>query len=440
MLLSAPCIKLQAQVNIITTICGNDTAGYSGDDGPAVLAKLQYPEGLCLDNFNNLYIADPGDNRIRKINLATGVITTVAGNGSIGFSGDSGPAKDATVGQPVDVFTDAVGNVYIADALNNRIRKITVGTGIITTIAGKNISGSYGDGGPATNAALKLPCGVCIDKLGNILIADYDNHKVRKVDAVTGIIKTIAGTGTAGGFGNGGPATSARLNGPIQVFTDTLGNVFICDQFNHAVRKVDTAGIISVIAGFNGAGYSGDGGPATNAKLNEPAGGYVDQQHNIYVIEYRNGTIRRIDAITNMITTVVGMGTTGFAGDGTPATNAKLKATDIFADSIGTIYIADIDNHRIRKVYDPTLAIKPVGIVQTISIYPNPAQNELTIEGAQNTTMVLCDVVGKVVMERKINSDKETIDISTLSNSVYVLQVHDAVHNTRIMTKLVVAR
>ncbi len=441
LLLSAHCINLDAQVSIITTIAGKDTAGYCCDGGPATNAKLYLPESICLDNFGNLYISDGFNCRIRKIVLSTGIISTIAGNGISGFSGDSIPAINSQLCIPVGICTDTSGNIYIADASNHRIRKVTILTGIITTIAGTGIAGSVGDGGLAINARLNLPCGLCFDLASNLYIADYSNNKIRKIDMQSGIITTFAGTGTMGYAGDGSPATGAKLDAPLQVACNSSGDLFICDQWNHAIRKVSAStGTITTITGNGTPGYSGDGLNAAGAILNQPSGIFVDKYNNIFIAEHENAVVRKIDGATNIITTIAGVGVKGFSGDGGPPTSAHLWCTEVRVDTNGTIYIADNDNNRVRMIYNPTLSVKPAEGVQMISIYPNPATNELTIEGAQNTAMVICDVVGKVVMERKLIGAKETIDISALNNGVYVVQVYDAMHNTRSMAKLVVAR
>lgn len=310
MLLTCACIQLHAQVYIITTICGNDTGTYNGDNIPATNAHVNAPEGLCLDHLGNLYIADGFNQRIRKINFGTGIITTVAGNGSAGFSGDDGPATDAQLSVPESVFADTANNIYIADALNNRIRKINVTNGIITTVAGSGATGTggggdSGDGGAATNAQLRQPVSLCFDRKNNLYIADYANNKIRKVDAVTNIITTIAGNGASGYSGDNNTATNATFSGTIEVYVDKNDNVLICDQYNHAVRKINAStGIITTIAGTGAPGYSGNNGPASNAQLNEPSGLFVDDSENIFIAE--NGAIKRIDAATGIITTVAG--------------------------------------------------------------------------------------------------------------------------------------
>jgi hypothetical protein len=382
--LTCACFCLQAQVSIITTIAGIDSAGFCCDGGPATNAKLYLPESLCFDkNGSNIYIADAGNNRIRKMNLYNGIINTIAGTGIGGFNGDGNQATNTELWLPDAVFTDTTGNIYSTDPLNYRIRKVTIATGIITTIAGNGNPGYTGDGLPATEATINEPSGLCLDKFGNIYIADYSNNVVRKVSASTGIITTLAGTGTTGYSGDGGPATNARLFGPDQVFADSAGNIFICDQWNSAVRKVNaTTGIITTIAGTGIAGYSGDGGAATNAELNQPAGVFVEKNENIFIAEYGNGTIREIDGVTGIITTVAGCGIPGFSGDGGPAVDAELIPGDVFIDSFGTMYIADYGNNRIREVYNPKLGtpiIKSQASIQQYNLQPNPNDGQITL-------------------------------------------------------------
>ncbi len=425
LLLLFPFFRTEGQVRIITTIAGTDSAGYCCDGGPATNAKLNLPEGICLDNFGNLYIVEGFGCRIRKIVLSTGIISTVAGIGVSGFSGDNIPATNCKLSNPTAICADTAGNIYIADASNHRIRKVTVSTGIITTIAGTGVAGSIGDNGLATNARLRLPCGLCFDPAGNLYIADYDNFKVRKVDMQTGIITTFAGTAIAGYSGDGGPATNAKIDGPLHMVCNSVGDLFICDQWNHAIRKVSAStGIISTITGNGNPGYSGDGLNAAGAMLNQPSGIFVDKHGNIFIAQYESPAIRKIDGVTNIITTIAGVGIKDFSGDGGPATSANIWCADVKVDTNGTIYIADYLNHRVRMVYDPTLGI-PKTIEKQCKLYPNPAHHEVTIEHAKGHTLRIYDVTGRKVMEGQVSSDKETIAIAQLNSGAYVVQVTD---------------
>jgi uncharacterized protein (TIGR03437 family) len=334
---------------VLTVVAGNGGAGFSGDGGPATTASLNYPSGVAVDSAGNLYIADSYNNRIRKV--SGGTITTVAGNGSAAFSGDGGPATSASLDGPWGVAVDPAGNLYIADIYNERIRRVSGGT--ITTVAGNGSSGFAGDGGPATSASLLLDdSGVALDSTGNLYIADSGNYRVRRV--TNGTITTIAGNGTAGLSGNGGPATAASLNAPEGVAVDSAGNLYIADVWNGQIRMV-SGGTITTVAGTGASGFSGEGGPATTASLYYPFGVAVDSSGNLYIADTLNGRIRKVSGGT--ITTVAGNGNPGFSGDGGPATSALLdNPNGVSADSAGNLYIADTFNNRIRKVSGETIA------------------------------------------------------------------------------------
>ena len=305
----------------ISTVAGTGTAGFSGDGGPATGAQLNAPFGVFVDAAGNLFIADAGNSRIRKVDPA-GTISTVAGTGTAGFSGDGGPATGAQLNHSVGVFVDAAGNLFIADGSNNRIRQVDP-AGTISTVAGTGVTGFSGDGGPATGAQFHSPSGVFVDAAGNLFIADGGNHRIRKV-APAGTISTVAGTGVGGVSGDGGTATGAQLS-PFGVFVDAAGNLFIADRSNNRIRKVDPAGTISTVAGTGTAGFSGDGGPATGAQLNAPFGVFVDAAGNLFIADAGNSRIRKVDP-AGTISTVAGAGTFGFSGDGGPATGAQLDA------------------------------------------------------------------------------------------------------------------
>ncbi len=342
--------SVDAAAGIISTVAGNGTPEFSGDGGPATSASLTSPRGVFVDGSGVIYIADVNNHRIRKVDTS-GIISTVAGNGTAGFSGDGDPATSASLRVPHRVVVDVSGNIYIADELNHRIRKVDT-SGIINTVAGNGTAGFSSDGGPATTASLNSPNGVFVDGLGNIYIADQGNHRIRKVDT-SGIISTVAGNGLASFSGDGGPATSARLNNPFGVFVDGLGNIYIADLDNHRIRKVDTSGNISTVAGNGTATFSGDGGPATSASLNDPHDVFVDGLGNIYIADRGNHRIRKVDT-SGIISTVAGNGLASFSGDGGPATSASLISPDgVFVDGSSNIYIADLGNHRIRKVVEP---------------------------------------------------------------------------------------
>jgi sugar lactone lactonase YvrE len=346
-----------ANAQIISTIAGNGSQGYSGDGGQATAAELYNPYGIKVDAFNNIYFADDLNAVIRKIS-SSGIINTIAGNGTQGYSGDGGLATAAEFNNPNGIGIDTLGNIYIADYYNQRIRKVT-SAGIITTFAGNGVVGYSGDGGQATSAEFHSPQGIGVDKSGNVYIGDAFNNCIRKVNTA-GIITTFAGNAIQGFSGDGGAASVAEINVPSGVAIDASGNVYFADEHNNRVREVNTSGIISTICGNGVAGYSGDGAQATDAELNDLYDVSVDASGNIYIADGSNFVIRKVTASTGIITTIAGNGTSGFAGDGGQSTVAELSFPNGLAlDDIGNIYISDGNNNRIRKVTAPIVACTP---------------------------------------------------------------------------------
>ena len=351
-LLAATAAAQSADELVIDTVAGTGRGGYNGDGVPSVAAQLAYPTDVAVDAAGNLFIADRGNHRIRKVDASTGNISTVAGNGAGGFGDEGGPAVEVPLANPRSVALGAEGNIYIVDTDIHLIRKVDASTGNISTVAGTGQGGGSGDGGPAVEAHLANPRSVALDAAGNIYIADRDTHRIRKVDASTGNIFTVAGNGWEGGSGDGGPAVEAQLYLPSGVAVDGSGNIYIADTDNHRIRKVDAAtGNISTVAGNGWDGYGGDGGPAVKAQLYFPFGLAVDGAGNIYVADRGNNRIRKVDAATGNISTIAGTGTQGYGGDGGPAVEAYLYfPPGVAVDGSGNIYIADTDNHRIRRL------------------------------------------------------------------------------------------
>ena len=319
------------QTVLLETVAGTGEYSYGGDGGPATEAQLAGPSGIALDTAGSVYVADAWNERIRKIDASTGVIETVAGAGGNSYGGDGGPATEAGLGQPSAVAVDAAGNVYVAGA-GNRIRKVDASTGVIETVAGTGEYSYGGDGGPATEAGLAQPLAVAVDTAGNVYVADTGNHRIRKIDASTGVIETVAGTGEYSYGGDGGPATEALLHSPAAVAVDAAGNVYLADAGNHRIRKVDAStGVIETVAGTGEYSYGGDGGPATEALLSVPAGVAVDGSGNVYLAEKTSFgiRIRRIDAVTGILTMVAATGDTDVVGPPLPPPppGEKLPAT-----------------------------------------------------------------------------------------------------------------
>jgi hypothetical protein len=334
------------------TVVG-DGGSKLGDGGPATEAGLCGPNDVALDAKGNMYISDggiycsgPGGRTVRKVN-PDGTITTVAGTGDAGFSGDGGPATKARLNLPLAVTVDQEGSLYIADAENHRIRKVDI-EGTITTITGTGEEGYSGDGGPATSAQLTYPLGLVFDDRGNLYVAD--ELSVRKIDP-SGTITTVAGTGRGGFSGDDGPATEAKLTA-ADVALDSKGNLYIADDDNHRIRKVDKDGIIHTVAGSGKKGHSGDGGPATNAALNEPSSVDFDGEGNLFILCHRTSVVRKVDQ-NGTITTVAGTGETGFNREKGPASEVMLnEPVGLFVDDDpGILYISDTFNALIRAVH-----------------------------------------------------------------------------------------
>ncbi len=372
-------IATTIQAQTITTFAGNGIQGYSGDGSIAKLAEFNSPTGMSIDSFGSLYVCDNNNHVVRKI-LKDGKIITVAGNWKQGWNGngDGGKALNAEFGNPQSVTVDSKGNLYIADVSDNRIRKVD-NNGIISTFAGGGTSTSLGDSGLATLVQLRNPQGVASDKFGNIYIAESEPiNRIRKVDKY-GIITTIAGNGNYGDRGDSGLATKAELQGPTVVSLDNSGNIYIVEPSK--VRKINTNGIINTIAGNGVFGYSGDGGKAINAELNNILGLTSDINGNIYLAQEVNPCVRMIDK-NGIITTIAGNGISGNSGDSGLANLAELVYPfGVVTDSSGNLFISDFRDNRIRKVSFNTLPI-------TLSKFSAEANNISIITSWQTATEI----------------------------------------------------
>jgi sugar lactone lactonase YvrE len=353
----------------ITTFAGTGLPGFSGDGGPATSAQLTAPRGVAVDRAGNVYIADSINHRVRKVS-PNGTITTVVGTGTPGLSGDGGPATSTQIFSPSDVAVDGQGNLYISDL--RRVRKVSP-DGTIAAFAGTDATGFSGDGGPATSAQMGAPAGLAVDGQGNVFITDKLNQRVRKV-STDGTIRTVVGSGGAGYSGDGGLAITARLTFPDDIAVDGQGNLYIAEALINRVRKVDPGGTITTVAGTGAqGGFSGDGGPATAAQLWEPAGLAVDGQGNLYVSDQKNQRVRKVGR-DGLIETIVGTGTFGFLGDGGPAGLAQLNGPQGLAvDARGDLYVSDSFNHRVRKVGRAEVA--PAANLQTTIPSPQTVRN-----------------------------------------------------------------
>lgn len=404
---------------------GTKQTGYNGDNGSALLAKMAFVHDVAADGFGNLYIADRDNHVIRKVDQA-GIISTYAGTGIPGFSGDGGPATTAQLDSPWNVATDAAGNVYVADYVNCRIRKINT-AGIISTVAG---GGSVfpADGSAATSVFVNYPNAVAIDMSGNFYIIEYPNSTVRKVNTA-GIISTIAGSNVPGFSGDGGIATSAKMNSPTGLAIDLSNNIYIADRGNNRIRKVNSSGIITTIAGTGADTSLGDGMPATNAQLATPWGIALDASGNIYVSELRSSKIRKINSL-GIISTIAGTGVSGDSGDGGLATNAMLgSALGLDFDPLGNLYIPQVT--RVREICY-TSCVTGIAAIDKKDyvplIFPNPNEGVFTLKcnyTVKNGLLIIYNAEGRDVFEQKIEIMETVIKASNLPAGFYTYQLFE---------------
>jgi len=400
---------LKAQT--ITTFAGNGTGGFSGDGSAATSAELSGPYNTAVDASGNVYIADQMNNRVRKVSTS-GVISTIAGNGSAGFSGDGGSAISASLNSPTGVAVDGSGNVYIADENNHRIRVVNT-SGVINTFAGNGTAGFNYDGIAATASELFYPWGVAVDGSGNVYIADKNNERIRKVNT-SGVISTIAGNGSAGFSGDGGLATAAELNVPVGVACDGSGNIYIVDENNQRIRKINTSGYINTVAGNGSFGFTGDGGQATAAEIYDPYGVAVDGSGNIYIADLDNERVRIVNT-SGVINTYAGDGVRGATGDGGPATAAQLyNPAGVAVDGYGDLFISDYINNKIREIATPVL---PITGTVSVCVGATATLSDATSGGTWSSSNTSVATVGSTGIVTGAGSGSATISYTVSGGS-----------------------
>ena len=440
-LLLSALLPFFVQAQTITTVAGNSLPGYTGDGGPATAACVAAPIGIALDAAGNLYIDGNECGAIRKVSTS-GIITAYTDTAA-GYSGDGGPASAARFDGPQGMCFDQYGNLFIADGDNHVVRKINT-SGIVSTVAGNGTLGYSGDHFAATNAQLRTPSDVKVDKYGNIFIADYQNDVIRKVNTA-GIITTIAGNHTGGYSGDGGPATAAQMDWPAGIALDTAGNLYIGDYTNQVVRIVNKKDSIYTFAGLPAGGSGGDGGPATAARLHGPWGVAIDSSGNLLIIDTYNNKVRKVNK-AGIISTVAGNGygstssTGAYAGDGGPATAAELYWPAFVAvGSAGSFYISDEGNRVVRKV-DTSTPKSTLGVAHitvsanSISILPNPNKGVFVISAIlnsatdENMPVEVSNAIGQVVYRSSLFAKKGTINAELalkegLPGGLYILHI-----------------
>ena len=438
-LLSTALLPSHASAQIITTVAGDGTNWTSAtcDPGDGLQAtSLTFTRELpsvSVDAAGNLIIVDRGCSTLRKVNTS-GVLSTLVGAGGVGYSGDGGPATAAHIDWADYVIHDAAGNIFLSDQGNSAVRKINP-AGIISNVAGHGpFPGALGDGGPATAASVDNPTGLTFDAAGNLYICSYTSRSVRKVNMTTGMISTVAGGSGYGYSGDGGPATAAKFSAPQAVAFDAAGNMYIADMYNNNIRKVNTSGIISTFAGATASGFAGDGGPASAARFTRPTDIRFDAAGNLYIADQGNERIRVINT-SGIVSTVAGCGIIGFSGDGGPATAAKLFApTGLDFDAAGNLYIADDSNSTVRKItFAPVTTGTPITSVSELSVYPNPATGSITLTGTlpgatgPQATLQLTDMLGRTVYQSTITANagaiSTTLQLPPLPTGPYLLRL-----------------
>jgi streptogramin lyase len=332
----------------IATVAGTGTRGFKGDGGPALAAEINDPFGVVRGPDGTLWFCEYGGQRIRRI-ARDGTIATVAGTGERGYSGDGGPALAATFNLPHEIRFDATGNWYVADMANHAIRRIDGRTGIITTLAGNGTKGYTGDEGPAARATLSSPHSIQFGPDGRLFICDIGNHAIRTIDPRTGVIRTFAGTGKPGVTPDGAPITGTPLRGPRSIDFDRKGDLWLVTREGNQVFRFDLAtGRIHHVAGTGAKGFTGNGGPARLATLSGPKGIALDAEGNAWLADTESHSVRVVDSRTGRLELVAGTGVKGNGGDGEALTCALARLHGIFVDADGAVFIGDSEAHRVR--------------------------------------------------------------------------------------------
>jgi sugar lactone lactonase YvrE len=344
------CVAPLAAQSVIT-IAGTGAAGFSGDGGPGTKAQVNNPYGVTMGPDGALYFCEIGNHRVRRLDLKTNLISTVAGSGQKGYSGDGGPALAAVMNEPYEVRFDPAGNMFIAEMQNHVVRRVDAKTQVITTVAGTGTAGFGGDGGPANQAQLRQPHSIAFDGEGRLLICDIGNHRIRRVDLKSGTIDTWAGTGERKPTPDGSPIAGTPLNGPRAITADSEGNLYLVLREGNAVFRIDPrAGRIYHVAGTGESGYTGDGGPAKLAKLSGPKAIAWAPDGSLYLADTESHTIRKVDLKSGVITTVVGTGQRGDGPDGDAKACKLSRPHGIFVSKAGAVYISDSESHRVRAL------------------------------------------------------------------------------------------
>jgi len=421
------CAPVRMQAQVITTVANIELGcGYSGDGSAAIYAKFDEPKGIAIDKFGSLYIADPANNRVRMID-AYGIVRTFAGNGKGGYSGDGGKATSAELNRPYYVAIDAEGNVYISDTYNCRVRKVNA-SGIISTVAGNGVLGSSGNNGPAIKAELTYPYGLCFDAAGNLYIAD--GLWVKKVNT-EGIISNVVGSGQTDYGGDGGPATSASCGSNVAVACDNKGNLYVADGRFNCIRKVDANGIITKFAGAKITNVndtaSGDGGQAIDARIFSPSDLKFDSYGNLFVVDEGDGRIRKIDS-AGIITTLAGDGSAKHSGDGNPANKAGVFLPyGMVIDENENIYFTETSQYSNEQSNDirVVFGIEFSNTSSEVVVYPNPSFDGVVrllfaSKYTENVLIVITNMAGQKVYENTFPTNLP-IEVHLEPTGIYAL-------------------